>query len=173
MKYRVPETLKTERLLLRQFEEEDWRDLHVYFSDPVATRYTFRRSLSEGETWRALCSMIGHWQLRKYGPYAVVEKARDRVIGICGFWFPNDWPEPEIKWALAREYWGQGFAREAALAVQEAGLRYMPETSLISFIDSGNQASIALAMSVGATLEKETEFRGGNWHVYRHPRAVS
>lgn len=173
MKYRVPESLYTERLILRQFAEDDWHDLHDYFSDPAATRYTFGRALSEGETWRALCSMIGHWELRRYGPYAIEEKASDRVIGICGFWFPNDWPEPEIKWALAPAYWGKGYAKEAALAVQKAGREYMPDTPLISFIDSANQASIRLAQSLGARLEKETEFRGGTWHVYRHPQAES
>ena len=169
MKYRVPETLQTERLLLRQFVEEDWPDLHEYFADPVATRFTFGRSLSEGETWRALCSMLGHWALRGYGPYALEHKAGGKVIGICGFWYPNDWPEPEIKWALAPAYWGKGYAKEAALAVQKAGRDSMPDIPLISFIDSANRASIRLAESLGARLERETEFRGGIWRVYRHP----
>ena len=169
MKFLVPETLETNRLILRQFVDEDWCDLHRYYSDPVATKYTRGRALSEGETWRSMCSIIGHWHIRGYGPYAVVEKVSNTVLGPIGFWYPNDWPSPEIMWALAPAYWGQGFAKEATKAVQAAGKKYLPDISLISFIHSENMPSIRLALSVGATLEKVTEFRGGIWHIYRHP----
>lgn len=169
MSYRVPEEIETERLLLRQFREEDWTDLHHYYSSEDATRYTTGRAFSEGETWRTLCGMIGHWQLRRYGPYALEEKSSGTVIGVAGFWYPNDWPSPEIKWALAPAYWGKGFASEAARAVQKAGVEYLPDLSLISFICKDNEASIRLAIAVGATFEEEVPFRGGTWHVYRHP----
>lgn len=168
MKFIVPEMLETERLLLRQFKEEDWRDLHAYYASPVATQFTVGRALSEGETWRTLCSMIGHWQLRGYGPYAVEEKASGRVLGTVGFWYPNDWPEPEIKWALAPAYWGQGFASEAARAVQKAGREHLPQT-LISFIHAENLASARLAEALGAALERRMPFRGAQWLLYRHP----
>ena len=169
MKFLVPETPETERLRLRQFEDDDWRDLHHYYSDPAATQYTTGRAFTEGETWRAMCSMIGHWQLRGYGPYAVVEKSTDTVLGTVGFWYPNDWPSPEIKWALAPRYWRQGFATEAASAVQAVGREYLPDIALISFISAENRSSIKLAQSVGATFDSTMAFRGGVWHVYRHP----
>ncbi len=97
------------------------------------------------------------------------EKATGRVVGPVGFWYPNDWPEPEIKWALAPQYQGRGFASEAARAVQRAGREYMPETPLISFIHADNQPSLRLAAAIGATLEKEVQFRGGDWQIWRHP----
>lgn len=171
MKFLVPEQLETERLLLRQFKDSDWSDLHHYYSSEQATKYTVRRVFSEGDTWRAMSSMLGHWVLRGYGPYALEEKETGKVIGISGFWYPNDWPEPEIKWALCPEYWGQGYASEAAKAVQQVGREYLPETPLISFIHSENMASIALAKAVGAVLEEEVNFRGACWHVYRHPQS--
>jgi len=169
MKFIVPEEIETERLYLRQFRESDWTDLHAYYSDNDATQYTVGRKFTEGDTWRTVCSMIGHWQIRSYGPYAVEEKQSNRVMGVVGFWYPNDWPSPEIKWALAREYWGKGFAQEAAKAVQQIGRTYMPEISLISLIHSENIASQKLAMAVGATLESEKEFRNAVFQVYRHP----
>ncbi|MEM8805855.1 MAG: GNAT family N-acetyltransferase [Cyanobacteria bacterium P01_G01_bin.38] len=169
MDFRVPEKLETQRLMLRQFQEADWPDLHEYYSDAVATTYTVGREFSEGETWRTLCSMVGHWYVRGYGPYAVEEKATGKVLGPVGFWYPNDWPSPEIKWALASQHWGKGFASEAARAVQQAGREFMPDISLISFINAENQPSINLALAIGAKLEKTIPFRGGNWHIYRHP----
>ncbi|MEO1082304.1 MAG: GNAT family N-acetyltransferase [Pseudomonadota bacterium] len=169
MERRVPEQLETQRLLLRQFREEDWGDLHAYCSSTEATRFTFGRELTEGDTWRALCSMLGHWQLRGYGPYALEEKEASKVIGVCGFWFPNDWPEPEIKWALAPEFWGRGYASEAARAVQSAGREHLPEVHLISLIHSENEPSKRLATAIGATFSRVHRFRGADYHIFRHP----
>ena len=169
MSFLVPTQLETERLILRQFKEDDLEDVHLYFSDPIAIKFTVVNSFSRLDTWRDLCVKIGHWQVKGYGPYAMVEKQSNRVIGISGFWFPYDWPEAEIMWALVRERWGKGFATEASLAVQATARKYMPDLPLISFIHSDNQRSINLALRLGATFERETTFRNGLWHIYRHP----
>lgn len=170
MKFRVPESLETRRLLLRQFREEDWRDLHEYYSDPEAVRYTVGKVFSEGDTWRKMCGLVGHWHLRGYGPYAVEEKATGTVLGQIGFWFPNDWPSPEIAWSLARRHWGKGFASEAVRACQGVGRDYLPDTSLISLIHADNAASRNLAAAVGATLEGEIQMDFGKCVIYRHPQ---
>ncbi len=172
MAFLVPENIETERLILRQFVENDWQDIHAYFSDEQATQHTFGRALTEGESWRTLASMIGHWHLRGYGPYAMEHKASNNVIGIAGFWYPIDWPEPEIKWALSRQYWGKAYASEATRSVQEVSLRCFPEKPLISFIHSDNAPSIRLALAVKAVYEKQLPFRGSNWHIYRHPEKI-
>ncbi len=170
MKLIVPAEVDTERLVLRQFKEEDWVDLHQHYSDAEATKYTYGKSFTEGETWRTMCGMIGHWQLRGYGPYAVEEKISGKVLGTVGFWYPNDWPSPEIKWALAKQHWGKGFASEATRVVQRVGLEHLAQIRLISLIHKKNHASIKLAESVGAKLEKQVEFRGSLWNMHRHPK---
>ncbi|WP_390591612.1 GNAT family N-acetyltransferase [Simiduia litorea] len=172
MKALVPNNIETERLMLRQFQEKDWQDLHHYFSSAEATRFTVGREFTEGETWRTMCGMIGHWQLRGYGPYAIEEKSSGKVLGTSGFWFPNDWPSPEIKWALAPAYWGKGYASEAAGAIQKVGLDHLPNISLISLIHAENAASIQLALAIGAYFEKAVHFRSANWHIYRHPSSI-
>lgn len=171
MNYLVPEFLDTERLTLRPFRDNDWQALHAYYGSSEATRFTVGHAFTEGETWRAMCSMVGHWQIRGYGPYALEEKQTGRLLGTAGFWYPNDWPEPEIKWALAPEHWGKGYASEAARAIQSAAHAYIPDTQLISFIHADNRASIMLAKAIKATFELEVEFRGALWHLYRHPAA--
>ena len=168
MKFRVPEQLESDRLLLRQFQDDDWEDMHEYYSDDLATTFTYKRGLDEGETWRTMCSMIGHWQLRGFGPYAVEEKASGKVMGTVGFWYPNDWPEAEIKWGLARQFWGKGFAREAAGMVHAAGLEHLPGVALISLIHNDNKASIGVALSIGASLESAVEYEGEPHGVFRH-----
>jgi RimJ/RimL family protein N-acetyltransferase len=165
----IPLVVQTPRLTLRQFAGEDWRALHEHYSDLECTKFTFGRALSEGESWRAMASMVGHWQLRGFGPYAVVEDASASVIGTVGLWFPNDWPEPEIKWALVRRAWGKGFAAEAAKAVQPLANDHLGAPP-ISLIGAQNLASIRVATAVGAVLEDQILFRGNPFHIYRHPR---
>lgn len=167
-----PLELNTARLHLRQFTHDDWPSLHAHYSDLECTKFTFGRALTEGESWRAMSSMVGHWAIRGYGPFAAVEASTGKVIGAVGLWYPNDWPEPEIKWALARQFWGKGYASEAVRAIQPPAYKHLGNQAPISFINAQNDASIRLAMAVGATHEKTVEFRGAPWHVYRHPTAA-
>lgn len=169
-RFMIPERLETDRLVLRMFAADDWRALHEYYSDAECMRYTYRRAQTEAGTWRAMAGMAGQWLLRGYGPYAVEEKSTKTVLGTVGLWYPLEWPEPEIKWALARRHWGKAYASEAVRAVQRMVSECVPELSLISLIDSQNAASIRLALAVGARLEREMEFAGAPFHVYRHPR---
>ncbi len=171
MSFSVPTRLETPRLSLRPFKEQDWRKLHDYYSSESATQYTTGKAFTEGETWRVMCAMVGHWHLRGYGPYALEEKSSGKVLGTVGFWYPNDWPSPEIKWALAPQYWGQGYASEAAREVLKTGLEHLPDIAFISLIHRDNQASIQLAQAIGAKYEKDIEFRGEQWSIYRHCRS--
>ena len=168
MTYLIPESIETERLILRTFKEDDWRDLYVLYSDAETTKYTIRRTLNEDDTWRTMAAFIGHWQLRAYGPYAVEAKASGKVLGHVGLWYPHAWPEPEIMWSLARPYWGQGYAGEAARAVKAMTLESMPDVSFISLIDKDNQRSKRLAEALGAKYEKEILFKDHVAHIYRH-----
>jgi RimJ/RimL family protein N-acetyltransferase len=168
MTYLTPRFLETDRLSLRMFKENDWKDLHKYYSDEECTRYTVGRALTEGESWRTIAAMIGHWELRRYGSYALEEKATQNVIGVAGLDYPNDWPEPEIKWGLIRDFWGKGYASEAVRAIKKMWVEYLPELSLISLIHPKNTNSINLAKAVGAYFESDYEFRGDTWSIYRH-----
>lgn len=171
MKPLVPVRLETERLRLRPFADDDWRDLHDYFGDPAATRYTFGRQLTAGDTWRIMAGMVGHWQLRGLGPYALELKDGGRVAGTVGFWYPGDWPELEIKWGLAARHHGRGYAAEAARAVLAAGRAALPDFRPISLIHPDNAASVALARALGAARERDFDFEGELHHVYRHAAA--
>jgi len=165
----VPLTLETPRLILRPFEERDCDALHEMLGDEECVRYTIEQPLQRWQTWRALASYLGHWQLRGYGPYAVVEKATGSMVGPVGLWFPIEWPEPEIKWCLARRFWGSGFATEAAMAVRDIAAQVLRRTRLISVIRSGNSRSQAVAHRIGGVYEKMIPFRGAVAEVYAYP----
>jgi RimJ/RimL family protein N-acetyltransferase len=164
----VPLTLETPRLLLRPFEERDCESLHEMLGDEQCVQYTLERPLAHWETWRCLAAYLGHWQLRGYGPYAVVAKSTESMIGPVGLWFPVEWPEPEIKWSLARRFWGEGFATEAATAVRDMAFAVLGRTRLVSVIRPGNTRSLAVARRLRGRYEKTIPFRGGVADVYAY-----
>ena len=143
------------------FEEADWDALLEMFQDPECVRYTIGAPLNRWQTWRALAAYVGHWQLRGYGPYAVVDRSSATMMGAVGLWFPGEWPEPEIKWSLARRFWGRGFAAEAATAVRDMATRHLRWRRLVSLILPENQRSKAVATRIGGHFEKTIPFRDG------------
>ena len=168
MNYLIPEQLETERLVLRMFRESDWKDMHEYYGDPECTKYTSGRALKEYESWQKVAALLGHWQMRSYGAYAVEEKSSKKVSGVVGLDYPLDWPEPEIQWGLSRQFWGKGYASEAVREVKKMTAQYLPDLSLISLIHPNNNSSINLAKAVGAYFEKDYFFRDDTWSIYRH-----
>lgn len=162
----VPEKIETERLLLRPFHENDWDSLSRMFSDQETVQYTVKEPLLKWQVWRTLASYIGHWQMRGYGPYAVVEKRSGHMMGPVGLWYPGDWPEPEIKWSLIKDYWGQGYAHESAQAVKNVAFDALQTHRLISLILPENKRSIALSKRIGGHYEKTIEFRETRADIY-------
>ncbi len=73
---------------------------------------------AEAESWIHLVS--SRWNKEKIGFCAIIEKASNKFIGWCGLWLLEETDETEVGYALFKEFWGRGFALEAA----EAFLRY-------------------------------------------------
>src|SRR5262245_7559637 len=70
-------TLETERLRLRMFRETDLDAYAAMSADPEVMRYlgATGEPLTRLEAWRQMAMVLGHWQLRGYGPWAVEERA--------------------------------------------------------------------------------------------------
>ncbi len=168
MKYLIPEQITTNRLILRKPIADDWEPLFPYYSDETSMQYTTGQAHEDWEIWRKVAMMIGHWEIRQYGPYVMVES--NKVIGVTGLWFPYGWPETEIKWGLIPDAIGNGYAQEGAEAVRSMAAKYLPDLHLISLIHPDNMNSIKLATGIGAVYEKNIPFRDGEAAIYRHTR---
>jgi RimJ/RimL family protein N-acetyltransferase len=162
--------LETPRLILRGFSSSDVEPYARMMADPDVARFLGDgRPLERWEAWRQLATFIGHWELRGFGLWAVEERTTGRFIGRIGCFEPEGWPGFEIGYALAREAWGQGFAREGAAAALHFARRVLKRDTIISLIRPANRASIAVAEHLGATRTGSVELFGATSDVYTYP----
>lgn len=159
-------TIETERLVLRQWSEDDFEAYARICADPEVMRYLGGKPYTRAEAWRHMAFIVGHWQLRGYGHWAVEEKASGQFIGRMGFQDPAGWPGFEAGWTLARESWGQGYASEGARRMLRHAFTEMNREHVISLIHPDNKASIRVAEKLGETVEGETEVFGIGVLIY-------
>ncbi|HTS02207.1 MAG TPA: GNAT family N-acetyltransferase [Thermoanaerobaculia bacterium] len=158
--------LLTGRLRLRPFRASDF-DAHAAISaDPEVMRYIRAGALSRVDAWWQMARYVGHWQLRGYGLWAVVERASEGVIGHLGFLDPEGGHGFEMGWALARHAWGKGYALEGTRAAVHHAFTALQRDHIACVIRPENARSIRLAERLGATLEEEIEESGARLLVY-------
>src|ERR1051325_1410340 len=151
--------IETERLVLRMFRESDTDASAERVGDAEVMRFLGGKTMSRQEAWRNMAMVMGHWQLRGYGFWAVEEKASGEMVGRVGCWRPEGWPGLEVGWTLRRAFWGRGYATEAARASVEYAFRELDQTRVISLIAPENAASIRVAERLG-------ERPCGEWDVF-------
>jgi RimJ/RimL family protein N-acetyltransferase len=161
----IPE-FESARLLLRAFEPNDFEPMAMFYASQVSRPYG--GPCSRDEAWRKFAVYSGHWVLRGYGPWALEAKESGQFVGLCGLWFPEGFPEPEITWALIPGQHGKGYATEAARRALQAAYEHFGWQTAVSVIATDNTASLAVAQRLGATHERTIPFRGGQADVYRH-----
>ncbi len=121
-----------------------------------------KRPQSYEAAWRSFATMLGHWEIRGYGMFSVIEKATGEWVGRVGPWKPAGWPGLECGWGVARGHWGKGYAPEAAIAsIRWLFARFPDLDRVISLIDPDNANSKAVARKVGeAETDEEYLFDG-------------
>jgi RimJ/RimL family protein N-acetyltransferase len=158
---------ETERLTLRMFRSGDLDAYAAMCADPEVMRYiNDGRTLTRDETWRDMAVILGHWQLRGYGLWAVEERATHNLIGRIGHWKPEGWPGFELGWMLSRRYWGCGFATEGARAALDHAFTVLNVPHVISLIYPDNARSIRVAERLGERLEGTVEIAKVKLLVY-------
>ncbi len=167
----VPETIETERLTLRLPDALDIEAYAAMLADPEVNHFIGGAELGKPETaFRSLAWLIGHWHLRGYGPWIVIERSTGALVGRIGGYYPLGWPAPEIGWTLARASWGKGYGREAALAARAAVRAHLAPERLVSLVATTNERSANLARRLGCTAAETIVLEGFPCIVFEHPR---
>ena len=160
--------ITTDRLTLRPLVDGDQVGLMKIFSDPIAMEfYGATKDLEEANQWVAKTERL--YQEKKIGFFTCQLKDTHTFVGICGLLEQKDVDgrdEIEVGYLFVREYWGKGYATEAAKTCMEYGFNALGFSRIISLIDPKNTASIRVAEKNGLNREKITTFKGRTACVY-------
>lgn len=140
---------RTPRLYARHITASDVDAMLAVYGDPVVVRY-----VADGKPLnRTRCEQwvevtLRNYSTRGYGMVALVEQATGSIVGFCGLVHPAGQVDPEIKYALRQDCWGQGFATEAAIGM----LGYASQLGLpqvIATADPENETSHRVLLKAG------------------------
>lgn len=161
--------LATDRLHLRHFETDDLDSLHALYRDPEIRKYFPEGVLTLDETREELeWFQHGHPMRPELGLWATIERSTGTFLGRCGLlpWDIDAVPEVELAYLIDKARWGEGLATEAARAIMQYAETTLCLKRLICLITPGNQASIAVAIKVGMSFEREYTGTFGLRHIY-------
>jgi RimJ/RimL family protein N-acetyltransferase len=163
---RAARELETARLKLRMLRETDFPVYETWCANPDVMQFLGGKTFNRVEAWRHMASLIGHWELRGFGYYAVEEKTTGLFIGRVGFTHHPGWPGFELGWTIAPENQGRGLATEAAQLLLTYAFDELDKPHVISLIHPDNAPSRRVAEKLGETIEGETEVFGMPVLVY-------
>ncbi|RNF39961.1 GNAT family N-acetyltransferase [Planococcus salinus] len=162
--------IQSERLQFRFYTDEDFNFLASMTADPKMMRF-----IGDGKTRnREGALRFLYWIYRGYeenpelGLRLLVRKSDGKRLGHAGIvpQIVEGVEETEIGYWIFPDFWGQGYATEAAKALAEYGFTTLRKHRLVSLIQRGNEASRKVAEKIGMELEKESWISGQLVCVY-------
>ncbi len=152
--------LETDRLIIRPMNETDIdavyemrrdRDVMRFIREPVTNR-------AEAENWVNLIS--SRWADERIGFCSLIEKQTGKFAGWCGLWQLKETDEIEVGYAIAKEFWGKGYASESAEAFLEYGFKELNLEKIVAVARSENTASRRVMEKLGMEFDYIGEFYG-------------
>jgi RimJ/RimL family protein N-acetyltransferase len=151
--------LRTDRLLLRQWRDEDLAPFAALNADPEVMLH-FPRPLSRAESDTLVDRQRTLIAERGWGLWAV--DAPEGFIGFVGLSEPrfeaHFTPAVEVGWRLARHGWHKGYATEAARAAVAFGFDELALDEIVSFTAIPNVRSQAVMERLGMTRDPADDF---------------
>lgn len=153
--------LMTERLVLRQWREDDRSDFAALNADPLVMEF-FPKTRSRAESDAVLDTLIDHINRHGFGFWALECIKTGQNVGFTGLQnvdFEADFrPAVEIGWRLARNHWGKGYATEAAVAALHFGFDILKLYEIVSFAVETNIRSRNVMRRIGMTHDPAFDF---------------
>jgi RimJ/RimL family protein N-acetyltransferase len=166
-----PAHLETERLNMRPIVAEDAKTWQAFIDNDEAME--FMRTFYPPEIKYPALYWIGFALNRyfegRYGMMALIDKQTGAMVGQCGLLAQvvDDLPELEVGYHILPQYWGKGYAPEAAKFFINYAFENNLADSIISVIDVGNVKSQRVAEKNGLFREKQTVQLGDDVYIYR------
>lgn len=153
--------LQTERLILRRWKESDQAPFAELNADPVVMKH-FPKMLTSDETQALIAKIESFFDRESFGLWAVELKSNHTFIGFVGLWRPtfdaHFTPCVEIGWRLAKEFWGQGYAPEAAQLALQEGFSRIGLDEIVAMTALANKNSMRVMEKIGMTFDPSDNF---------------
>lgn len=154
--------LRTPRLIIRNWQDGD-RDLffRINSEDEVMRYFPHRRTRGESDAF--FDRLRAGIDARGFGFTALELVDSAQCIGFAGLHADSVVPSLpaetiEIGWRLAPEFWGKGYATEAAKALVRHGLVDLDLPEIVSFAVWNNEPSIAVMRRIGMKPDPSGDF---------------
>jgi RimJ/RimL family protein N-acetyltransferase len=154
--------IETERLLLRNWRDEDIEPFIRHTNTEAVMRWLGGvRSKAFHRT--AFRDRIMRWQESGFTFWAVERKADGELLGFCGLKLADTPGSPiegmlEIGWRLREDAWGQGYAKEAAIASLDYAFDALAADRVVAITFQDNEPSWGLMKRLGMTRRPELDY---------------
>jgi RimJ/RimL family protein N-acetyltransferase len=154
-------TLRTPRLLLREWRDEDADAFAAMFDDPAVMEFLI--PVADRAAIDAIVGRIrSHFDQHGFGWWAAELRSTGAFIGFIGLsYIPFEahfTPAAEVGWRLASAHWGQGYATEGARAALEAAFTQLGLDEIVSMTVPANARSRRVMERIGMTRDPADDF---------------
>ena len=162
--------LETNRLIFRRYTMDD-----LAFVEELVTNENVMKYIGSGVVKdrnyaiQLIERMIEQYNnFDDYGLHVLVHKESGKRIGHAGLvaQIIDDAFEMELGYWIHPDFWGQGYATEAAHALKQYAEQELELERYVSAIQVGNVASQKIALQNGMKLEKQIEMEGKQVEIY-------
>jgi RimJ/RimL family protein N-acetyltransferase len=160
--------LETDRLLLREFVEDDAEAFFKLNTDPKVLRFVPDKPLLNVEQARQLLldHPIADYRKHGFGRGACILKSTGEQIGFAGLKYLEELGEVDVAYRLLPAHWGQGYATEAALASIRFGFADLSLTQIIGLVMPENVASARVLEKTGLRYVETVTLWGHQFSKY-------
>ncbi len=156
--------LLTERLLIRPFTLEDAPFILRLLNEPSFIENIADKGVRTLEQARAYMEggPLASYATHGHGLWLVEHQVTGNPMGMCGLIRRDTLPEVDLGYAFLPEFWGLGYATEAAAACVSWGRHTLGLRTLLAIVSPGNASSIRLLQSLGFLPSGTMEYAPGD-----------
>lgn len=156
--------LLTERLIIRPFTQADAPFLlrllnEPSFIDNIADKGV--RTLAQAEEYLRT-GPLASYATHGLGLCMVQHRDTGNPMGMCGLIRRDTLPEVDLGYAFCPEFWGLGYAREAAEACLAWGRKSLGLKAVLAIVSPGNASSIRLLEGLAFKRQSSLELTPGD-----------
>lgn len=129
------EKIFLERLIIRRFRGDDWKDLHEYFSDEKVLEFEHYKPFSEDA-----CKDEAIRITTDSSFWAVCLKDKNKLINNVYF-AEQDLDTWEIRYVFNSDYQGNGYANESCSAIMNYAFKALNARRIMAMCDPKNPPS--------------------------------